>query len=110
MLTLQEIYDKVRAHLLTQNAKSIGPGGCRYYGPNGLKCAVGCLVPPDKYSEGIEDQSVFDIRDHLQDDIPKEDLNLDYMLQDLQSCHDNHYPVLWPSVLDEIAHKYGLHV
>ena len=42
----QEVFDKVAIHLLTQNAKALNSGGlCVYKTPNGLRCAVGCLIP-----------------------------------------------------------------
>jgi hypothetical protein len=53
-MTLQETFDKVCVHLLTQLQKSVfldsnGSMACAYRGPNGLKCAVGCLIPDELY-------------------------------------------------------------
>ena len=48
-MTNEEIFEKVKTHLLTQNAKSMIDGTCLYYGPNGLKCAVGCLIEDEHF-------------------------------------------------------------
>ncbi len=47
--TTQEVFDQVARHLLTQNQKSMGSDRCLYRGPNGLKCAAGCLIGDDEY-------------------------------------------------------------
>ena len=42
----REIFDTVRAHLLSQNAKALDYYGCcRYLSGNGFRCAIGCLIP-----------------------------------------------------------------
>ena len=46
-MNIQEIFDTVSVHLLTQNEKSQESDfyrSCLYRGPNGTKCAVGCLI------------------------------------------------------------------
>lgn len=62
-MTNEEIFEKVRTHLLTQNAKSMIDGICLYRGPNGLKCAVGCLIEdehfdPEHNSKFVSDEVV----------------------------------------------------
>lgn len=55
----QEVFDKVAAHLLKQGERCYDPykePDCRYR--NGeLKCAIGCLIPSNRYSENMEDGS-----------------------------------------------------
>ena len=51
---LQEIYDKVKAHLLAQGRPAMFQGSCVYRSPNGLKCAVGCLITDEAYDEDLE--------------------------------------------------------
>jgi len=34
-------------------------------GPNGTKCAVGCLIPDDKYSESMDDTDLSDIVENV---------------------------------------------
>lgn len=65
MNRLQDIYNTVRTHLLTQNAKSMRPSRlpagdpqCAYRGSGGMKCAVGVLIPDEKYSPSMEGYSV----------------------------------------------------
>jgi hypothetical protein len=57
MTTLQEIFDKVTTHLLTQGKRSIDEKKhiCLYRGPNGTKCAVGCLIKDEFYHAGLEE-------------------------------------------------------
>jgi hypothetical protein len=52
--TLQEIFNIVSAHLLNQGQKSVSNGICMYRGPNGLKCAAGCLIPDEEYNPEFE--------------------------------------------------------
>lgn len=48
----QEIFETVKNHLLTQGKKAKAASTfntCKYRTQDGLKCAVGCLIPDDKY-------------------------------------------------------------
>lgn len=51
---LQEIYDKVKVHLLAQGRPAMFQGSCVYRSPSGLKCAVGCLITDEAYDEDLE--------------------------------------------------------
>lgn len=64
----QEIYNKIKQHLLSQNERSItivpsihddeGYVVCAYRSDDGnLKCAVGALITDDAYSKELEDKS-----------------------------------------------------
>lgn len=59
MLSGQQIYDKVKAHLLKQNVRSADRGACLYRGPWGRKCAAGVLISDENYSEDFEEAGVF---------------------------------------------------
>ncbi len=64
--SLQEVFDTVVSHLRKQGEKSdqsymfdeedlsIMDHQCLYRTPGNLKCAVGCLIPDDIYSEDME--------------------------------------------------------
>jgi len=53
--TLQEVFDIVSNHLLTQGKMSVGIDGfCAYRGENGMKCAAGVLIPDDQYKPAME--------------------------------------------------------
>ena len=50
--TAQQVFDQVVAHMIKQGERSIQNGSmCLYRGPNGLKCAAGCLIADDEYEE-----------------------------------------------------------
>lgn len=57
----QEIFDKVVIHLDTQGRRASDPGiaGCFYRTPDGLSCAVGCLIPDNEYKPEMECGSVY---------------------------------------------------
>jgi len=50
----QMIFDKVCAHLAQQKKRSIFGSQCAYRGENGMKCAVGALLPDDMCREEME--------------------------------------------------------
>lgn len=59
MLTAQQIFDTVLTRLREQGQPSIKINGtdipsCLYRGPNGLKCAVGWLIPDNAYHSKFE--------------------------------------------------------
>lgn len=54
-MTNQELFDKVATHLLKQGRRSVRANGeCAYRGKDGLRCAIGVLIPDDKYGRGLE--------------------------------------------------------
>jgi hypothetical protein len=108
-MTPQEIFDKVATHLLTQNKRSIGFDGsvkcCRYRALDGSRCAVGCLIPDNEYSETMEGARVrkltgvldrLELRAHVD------------LLAHLQATHDSYEPCQWRDNLRLVAIKHGL--
>lgn len=53
----QEVFDKVVEHLVAQGQPAREGFKCFYRGPNGTKCAVGCLIPDELYDEAMEGRS-----------------------------------------------------
>lgn len=54
-LSAQNLFDKVVKHLRQQKKVSAGKNGdCLYRGPNGTKCAIGCLIPAREYRKSFE--------------------------------------------------------
>lgn len=115
----QEVFNKVAKHLLDQNEKAYdySTRKCTYrQKPNGLACAVGCLIPEAKYSRlmdftGAPIRSNGRVRDVLREegidvDSP-EGLNL---LCSLQSVHDFHFPDKWRTELRRVAATFDLDV
>lgn len=67
-MTDQEIYDKVKAHLLKQGRRSIAPcpgvnnvTKCVYRTEDGRSCAVGCLIPDEVYQPQMDYGAGFSI-------------------------------------------------
>jgi hypothetical protein len=70
-MTPQEIFDTVATHLFTQGHKAInGHGGCVYRCRDGSKCAVGVLIPDDKYFPKMELGGVGVLIQIISEDIP----------------------------------------
>lgn len=62
-LTAQQIFDTVATHLLQQGRKAVirnseKSESCRYRTPEGLKCAVGCLIEDEEYQPEMEGRGV----------------------------------------------------
>lgn len=119
MKTDQETFDTVARHLLTQGKPAVIIGqGCAYRGSDGTKCAVGCLIPDDKYSPAYENMAIggsgMRARE-LQDILREQGYDNIALLQDLQRAHDDDVssdPFDWPEFVREqlagVAMKYGL--
>lgn len=55
----QEVFDKVSGHLARQKVAAVdGDGDCALRAPQGLSCAVGCLIPDEDYDAGMECDSI----------------------------------------------------
>lgn len=109
-MTDQEIFDKVATHLLAQNAKSMNESGCAYRGYCGRKCAIGCLIPDDKYHPDIENQTLEAdcVRAALEDGISLKSMRTLGLMVCLQSVHDNAAVQDWHFRLTEVAEKWGI--
>ena len=110
-MTNQEVYDKVKAHLLTQNAKSISRkyGLCKYRMIRSTKrCAIGCLIPDNLYEREMEGNAVY----NLLHDFPKIKKFFEgvssALLAALQTVHDNELVKNWPRELEAVAKEYEL--
>ena len=58
----QEVFDYVINHLRQQGKQSTSKAnGCEYRTDEGLACAVGCLIPNDKYESWIEGKPIDDL-------------------------------------------------
>lgn len=109
-MTNQELYNKVRKHLLTQMAKSTFPSiqaSCAYRGDNGLKCAIGCLIPDEHYSSSLEGYTARNEEVMRAAGLSIENINLAI---DLQKIHDCHRVEKWATKLDYVASDYSLEI
>ncbi len=103
----RRIFARVKEHLLTQNCRSEGEWGemndCAYRGPNGLKCAVGCLISDEYYRESLEGASVRcelvieAVQSSLGELLSPMSLVL---LASLQNIHDSTEPESWKVELE----------
>jgi hypothetical protein len=109
----QDIFNTVVAHLRKQQAKSnivsVGRSMCVYCSPEGLKCAVGCLITDEEYSPDMETgQGVH----ALLADYPKIADRLGWsnreLLESLQLVHDHYQVERWEDGLQSVATYYDL--
>lgn len=108
--TTQEAFDAMAKHLLTQNAVSRFPGEvtCSYRGPDGLKCAVGALIPDEIYRPKLEGMHIFaEGFAPVLNKIIGKSVDVDILYQ-VQRVHDYMAPNVWEMSLYEIAKDYGL--
>ena len=112
-ISAQEIYDTVAHHLFSQGRKSAvrsdGMTSCRYRGPHGLKCAVGCLIRDDEYDPVMEDHGVNDLCNR--DRLPLRLIPHLSLLLDLQDAHDDSLELRATTLrrdFQDIAEAHGL--
>lgn len=100
LLTDFDVFNYVKNHLLAQNTKSqiaeentdvneISNIFCAYRSPDGLSCAIGCLIEDKHYSFRLEKTSVSDlaVSAAVIKSIPNWEFN-EQLLTDLQYVHD----------------------
>lgn len=117
----QEIFDRITEHLLKQNRKAVsvdkyGYSSCRYKTPDGLKCAIGCLIP-DGHDAEYSTKSAVNMLHEYKDLAESIGLTFDnsedsndnrIFLGKLQSIHDSFEPYEWKECLSILAGSYGL--
>lgn len=112
----QDLFNKVADHLLSQGQRSIsliastGDMGCAYRGEDGLKCAIGALIPDEIYSRHIEGKSVVSLA--VKKILPRcgvgTDLSTLEFLKALQDIHDKEDPFCWRKSLIYLADSFNL--
>lgn len=118
-VTIQEVFDRVVSHLLTQKKPSYSAGGgCAYRGADGLMCAVGCLIPDNLYNPLMDTSDSTDIESVIKRfgmidlfDFKVTDCSDDEfisLLDDLQSIHDAHPSSKWENELKLLATNHNL--
>ena len=106
MKTALDVFNKVSEHLLAQNEQALdGNWECVYRSDTGLKCAVGCLIDDEFYSEDLEYSSLSStgpVANALEKSgvvLTREILDL---LQRLQKLHDYKNPESWEEELKNL--------
>lgn len=106
-MTKQEIFDTVARHLATQGRQAVREvtpednglpiSTCQYRTPDGLKCAVGAIMPDSIYTPDMEGNSVQTLVMLAQDSADPENPFWDVLessgdlLKDLQLIHDSSF-------------------
>ena len=112
MNRLQQIYDFVCRHLLTQNRRAFGGDGkCKYLTDDGLKCAAGCLfIGHDPSMENVAfyrfDSSMLQTAFGAQAASLTDDER--YLISSLQESHDSLIESEWPDGIIRLSERYGL--
>ena len=116
--SLQAIFDRVAVHLLKQKQKSMtlgAPDGiadpiCAYRGEDGLKCALGVLIPDSKYRVSFEGVSLDygQINSSLARAAGIRTDAQAALAIDLQTIHDEEPVRKWSGSLREVAERYNL--
>jgi len=106
-MTNQELFTRVKAHLLKQNEQALNEDGtsCLYRSPKGLSCAIGCLIPDEKYHARLEGGAADSRRIVEAAGLTHENESL---AMTLQSIHDLTSPSSWPHQLEATAAQYWL--
>ncbi len=109
------MFNKIVKHLLKQNKKCELTNKndykmCVYRGENGMKCAIGCILP-DKLYRPRHDKESYDIYRLMNNlEIRKyfggKD-NIEFLVE-LQGIHDSYNPKNWKFKLKIFAKKYDL--
>lgn len=111
----QEIMEAAAKHLLAQGERSTLFGTCQYRDREGRMCAVGVLIPDERYHEDMEGCPI-------KEGCRATDSNLHRLLAELygehsfpllaalQSVHDLNRPADWAERLGQVARRFGLQV
>ena len=110
-MNMQEVFDIVARHLLTQMAVSTdGYGSCAYRGAGGKMCAIGVLIKDDFYNEELEDCDVENsgVLWALRCSGVRMGRDMVRMLAELQRIHDRVNTNQWAEKLALTAQYYKL--
>ena len=114
-MSMEAIFAKVEKHLITQNAKSVNKDGdCGYRNHLGQSCAIGCLIPANRYYKELEgnllrdDENVQDALKHVIGVNPKKRHMKINLLMDLMNVHDDSYVADWKHELTMVKDAWGL--
>jgi len=110
-MTRQEMFDTAAKHLLTQRTRSVSEDGnyCNYRGPQGRMCAIGPMIPDEKYSPDMEGWEVGNGVVWNAMGLDSDDRgDLETLARKLQHIHDALAPTAWPYKLLDLALEYNL--
>lgn len=113
-MTKQEIFNKVKKHLLKQKVRAENKKGqCKYIMKDGRRCAIGCLLDKkaaESFYGGVGDlirlqypEFIAILPSDSQDKLERMEF-----LVELQSIHDHYTPKFWMGQLHTFAQRYDL--
>jgi hypothetical protein len=110
----QQAFDTMVQHLRKQGQRSRERDSttCAYRGADGLKCAVGALIPDEIYNEEIEGKSITRLLISERNTFPElsklfEGVD-EQLLDGMQNIHDYSEPNQWEYNFKSIAEDYNL--
>lgn len=118
-MNTQEIYTKIRHHLLTQNRRATINQTCCYRTPEGLMCAVGCLFPSnfdisqilnDSVNAQIVQYALHELGIFNEYPLNETDTAKLNLLRRMQCIHDQHQPYEWERLLNDAASYFNLKI
>ncbi len=109
----QQAFEMAVKHLRKQGCRSqhsvsfVGTTTCMYR-MNGLKCAVGALIPDEMYQKSFEGIGIGELINDFADlNNLFKTVNIT-LLEQLQHIHDNREVKEWEESLEKLAEFYGL--
>ena len=111
MRSNQDLFDTITTHLRTQGARATCEtfDMCVYHASDGRKCAIGCLIPDERYTPVLEG---CDLRRNGNVQSILRSLDIDptnEMLREFQQTHDCFEPGSeWEREFRMIAQRYDL--
>lgn len=116
----QEVIEYVRDFLLNQGKRSvkyiisdedeIAHKDCRYRGgqEKELRCAIGCLISDENYSNKLEGFTILDqkVIDAVKKSVPNWKIDVE-LLQNIQNIHDCHNPLHWEWKLNNLFNVFS---
>lgn len=104
-MTRQDIFNKVATHLAAQGKPASDEAGHCFYRMGGLSCAIGCLIPDDRYEPEMDKGSGLKYVQEKMKDIL--DINDGFFLRELQLVHDTTSGSI-RDAMETFAYKYRL--
>jgi len=111
----ESVFNFVKQHLIHQGKKSMqfyygdcdGDVKCLYRGKDNLKCAIGCLIKDEFYTEDMEEKGIIDlfVQNIVSQSLPNWKPNWN-LLSALQEIHDEFEIESWEKQLELVHQKY----
>lgn len=101
--TMQQAFDEIVTFMRKQGRQSRNEYGCVYRHAEGLRCAVGCLIPDEKYSPDMEGHNVWGDAFKGEKFTHSEK---DFLIR-MQKAHDQHFDE-FPYIARSVASTFCL--